>query len=647
MLRRAVREIEHDWIPMPDGVRLSARLWLPEGAPAPAILEYIPYRKRDMVRRRDERNHPVFARAGYACLRVDMRGSGDSEGVMPDMYSADELNDAQHVIEWIAAQVWCDGSVGMFGTSWGGTASLQAAAQKPEALKAIIAVSATDDRFDDDIHHMGGCQSTDTLEWGATLPVILALPPDPDCVGSDWRKIWMDRLQAATFPIENWLRHEARGDYWRHGSVSATPGALGCPTLAIGGWMDRYSNTVMNLLADNPDNVWGVVGPWGHHFPDVAQPGPGIDFQAMALRWWDRWLKGVDNGADHDPRLSVWVQDRVTPANWIGSRPGRGIAKSTWRQGAAREFGLSEEALVSGPSADQAATVPFSFRSGLHAGDTGYFGRIGGAPLDQQADDSASLVFDSLPLGQDLEILGAPVLTFPAGPDAGGAITARLCDVAADGSSARVTYGTRNLALNASGDARGPNIAATTIKMHNTAYRFAAGSCIRLALSAAYWPMIWPVAGTMAIDLNLKGSKLSLPLLGDYSESPETFISTTRPGPAEQDGPDRYADTGTAEMTVGWHQPPVRTELDEIELSLTAETKAVHQITEGNPLSARTEVTHSLTLCRPDGTFTATGRVALSATETNYHLDCELTVTEGGATVLRRKTSPKIPRNLA
>ena len=80
--------LETVWIPMPDGTRLASRLWLPDGAretPVPCILEYIPYRRRDRTRMRDESMHPRFAEAGYAAIRVDMRGSGDSEGHMPDM----------------------------------------------------------------------------------------------------------------------------------------------------------------------------------------------------------------------------------------------------------------------------------------------------------------------------------------------------------------------------------------------------------------------------------------------------------------------------------------------------------------------------------------------------------------------------------
>ena len=200
-----VEDIEHRWIEMPDGVRLSARIWLPKGAGAvPAILEYIPYRKRDLVRARDARNHPFFAAHGYACLRVDMRGSGDSEGHLSDMYTPDELSDARHVIAWIAAQDWCNGAVGIFGTSWGGTASLQAAGSAPDALKAVIANCATVDRFEDDIHWMGGCVLTDSFEWGATLPAILAAPPDAATVGMDWRAMWEERLNALTFPLENW-----------------------------------------------------------------------------------------------------------------------------------------------------------------------------------------------------------------------------------------------------------------------------------------------------------------------------------------------------------------------------------------------------------------------------------------------------------
>ena len=239
----------------------------PARDPGRPLLEYIPYRKRDLVRARDARNHPVFAANGYVCLRVDMRGSGDSEGAMPDMYAEAELSDARHVIDWIAAQAWSNGRVGMFGTSWGGTASLQAAVDAPGPLKAVLANCATIDRFEDDIHWMGGAVLTDTVEWGAALPAILACPPDSATVGDGWRGMWEARLAGLAFPLENWIAHGTRGRYWRHGSVRFAAERLSCPVLAIGGWSDRYANSVMPLVAARPDLCWGVVGPWSPPLP--------------------------------------------------------------------------------------------------------------------------------------------------------------------------------------------------------------------------------------------------------------------------------------------------------------------------------------------------------------------------------------------
>ena len=450
-----VREVEHCWIPVSGGVRLSARLWLPEtpsGEPAPALLEYIPYRKRDMVRVRDERNHAWFARHGYACVRVDMRGSGDSEGVMTDMYRPEELDDALAVIEWIAAQAWCDGAVGMMGTSWGGTASLQAALRRPRALRAIIAVCATDNRFDDDIHHMGGCLITDSVEWGATLPAILASPPDPVTVGEDWRRMWRERLEGAAFPLERWIRHETRDAYWRFGAVNEAPGDIACPALLVGGWSDRYSATVMNLLAANRERCWGIVGPWGHHYPDLGSPGPAIGFQQEALRWWDRWLRGEENGVDAEPRLRVWMQEYAPPGDRLERRPGRWVSERTWPAPAVSDRGLSlghggDLRLPEGPGSGT-VLVPSHPEVGAASGDTGYFGREGGLPLDQRVDDALSLVFESEPLPEALEILGAARLEFSLESDRPVALlSARVNDVPPEGAAARVTWTVRNLVL--------------------------------------------------------------------------------------------------------------------------------------------------------------------------------------------------------
>ena len=140
--------IEHTWIPMPDGARLAARIWLPpeEEAPVPAILDLLPYRQGDLMAARDAAIYPYLAARGYACARVDLRGTGNSEGIIDDEYTPQELQDGCDVIAWLAAQPWCDGNVGMTGISWGGFNSLQVAALRPAALRAVLTVCASDDR---------------------------------------------------------------------------------------------------------------------------------------------------------------------------------------------------------------------------------------------------------------------------------------------------------------------------------------------------------------------------------------------------------------------------------------------------------------------------------------------------------------------
>ena len=658
-----VREVEHCWIQVSGGIRLSARLWLPEmpaGGPTPALLEYIPYRKRDMVRIRDERNHAFFARHGYACVRVDMRGSGDSEGLMTDMYRPEELDDALVVIEWMATQAWCDGAVGMMGTSWGGTASLQAAVRRPPALRAIVAVCATDNRFDDDIHHMGGCLITDSVEWGATLPAILASPPDPETVGDDWRRIWRERLEGATFPLEKWIRHETRDAYWRFGSVNESPGDIACPALLVGGWNDRYSSTVMNLLAANGERCWGIVGPWGHHYPDQACPGPGIGFQQEALRWWDRWLKGADNGIDEEPRLRVWMQGYAPPRDRLQRRPGRWVSERGWPSPmvAAREFRIGHGAALRPPpgSGSETVLVPVQPGVGAASGDTGYFGREDGLPLDQRADDALSLVFESAPLPEPLEILGSARLEVSLEAERPVATLAvRLNDVPPDGEVARATWTVRNLALDDSG--RTPHhfvpgkVRAFSIVFPNVAYRFDAGHRIRLAVSCAYWPLVWPSPRPARIVLHLAAARLVLPVRGARAdEAPVTF-----PEPVEVAGPKtrsvvparplvRRMEEGDGVRSFRWHLPYRCVHYRDIDLDFGVETHALFNLEVDEPENASARFEHRMRFAREGWVIEVTGIAELGSTASAYRPIGSLVVRENGVLVFERHWSPVIPR---
>jgi uncharacterized protein len=329
--------LDHVLIPTRDGTRLSARIWLPEGAGAdnrvPALLEYLPYRKGDWTAVRDAQRHPWYAARGYASVRVDLRGSGDSEGVLLDEYTPTELADGVDVIAWLAAQPWCTGRVGMFGISWGGFNSLQVAALRPPALKAIVTVCSTDDRYADDVHYFGGAVlGIDMLGWSATMLAATALPPDPARVAS-WRELWDQRLAALVPFVDTWLAHQRRDGYWRHGSVCEDYAAIDVPVLAVGGWADAYRNTVLRLLAHLSCPVKGIIGPWAHMYPDIDRPpGPRIGFLPETLRWWDRWLRDVPNGAESEPALRAWMQDSVPPATAYPERPGRWVTEHPGRR---------------------------------------------------------------------------------------------------------------------------------------------------------------------------------------------------------------------------------------------------------------------------------------------------------------------------
>ena len=277
---RRVTKRDTVWIPMPDGVRLAATIWLPDDAedhPVPAVLEFIPYRRRDFTAAGDSLHHPWLAGHGYAAVRCDLRGNGDSEGLFDDEYSPQELDDGYHVLAWLAAQPWCTGATGMMGISWGGFNCLQVAALKPPSLKAVYSVASTDDRYADDIHFMGGCLLNDNLNWGTTMSTFAMRPPDPAVVGADWRRIWLERLDEAPNLVAKWLSHQRRDGQWKHGSVIEDYDAIEAAVYMVGGWADGYTNAIFRVAAGLKAPFRGLVGPWTHAYPWKAKPGPEID----------------------------------------------------------------------------------------------------------------------------------------------------------------------------------------------------------------------------------------------------------------------------------------------------------------------------------------------------------------------------------
>src|SRR5882724_3412946 len=398
---------DHVLIEMSDGVRLSARVWLPgDGKPVPALLEYLPYRKGDMTAPRDAQRHPWYAAHGYASVRVDVRGSGDSEGIMVDEYTEQELRDAVEVIEWLAAQPWCDGSVGMFGISWGGFNSLQVAALAPEPLKAIVTVCSSDDRYADDVHYFGGAVlGVDMLGWATTMLAYTARPPDPARLGPRWKDLWLRRLDALEPYLDTWLSHQERDDYWRHGSVCEDYGAIKAAVLAVGGWADPYRNTVFRLLSNLSSPVQGIIGPWCHRYPDIqAEPGPAIGFLQETLRWWDHWLKGMPSDVIEEPALRAWMQDSVRPATRYATRPGRWVTEPAWPSPNVSRLRIPLPPMESRDSVPVATPQ----HCGIDAGRFFPYGNPADLPPDQREEDGRSVCFDTAPLAEHTAILGLP-----------------------------------------------------------------------------------------------------------------------------------------------------------------------------------------------------------------------------------------------
>jgi predicted acyl esterase len=638
---RPVRVIEHMMIPLKDGTTLAARMWLPDDAerhPVPAILEYLPYRKRDGTYERDALTHPYLAGHGYACVRVDIRGSGESSGLLFDEYAQQELDDGVELIAWLAAQPWCSGAIGMMGISWGGFNGLQVAARRPPALKAIVSICSSDDRYADDAHYIGGALLTAGLEWASFFFGSMSLPPDPLLVGDGWRETWQERLANIPFFFERWLQHQRRDAYWKHGSVCEDYAAIECPVYAVGGWTDAYTNTIPRLLEHLTVPRKGLIGPWAHAYPHFARPGPQIGFLQEMLRWWDHWLKGVDTGILDEPMLRAWMMDSVRPASHHETLPGRWVGEPSWPSPAIapQRLFLTDDGLRStaGPLTARAVCSPQTV--GMCAGNWVPFGGGHDQADDQQDDDRRSLVFETSPLEQPMEILGAAVVTLDVISDRPVAnLAVRLCDVHPSGQSLRVSYGILNLA-HRDGHERPTPLAAgqpyrVRIRLNEAGSAFPAGHRVRLALSTAYWPMIWPApekatllisAGTL--DLPVRPPRDSDALLAAF------------PGP----------ETAPPEKPTILRQGDMRIErIDRLGLDLGTKGLSRMHLEEDDPTSAVHELQRTLTMSRDAWQIRVETMMRLSCNRDDFLVEASLHAWEGTQEVCYRKWNNTIPRD--
>jgi len=664
---RDVKIVENLFVQLKDGTRLAAKMWLPADAdehPVPALLEYIPYRKRDGTRLRDQGMHMYFAGHGYASIRLDIRGTGDSDGLIDDEYTVQEQKDGCEAIAWIAKQNWCDGKVAMFGISWGGFNALQIAARQPPALKTIITVGSTDDRYATDIHWVGGCLSKDNFDWSSTMFAHNDLPPDPEIVGDRWHEMWRERIAHNTPWILKWMRHQRRDAFWKQGSVCEDFSKIRIPVYAVSGWADNYSESVPRLLEKLSGPRMGLVGPWAHSYPQDAAVAPSIGWLQEALRWFDHWLKGIDTGIMKEPMYRVWMQDSVPPRTCYLERPGRWVAEKSWPSPRIRleKHVLGADGTLSGrKGAVRKLSICSPLWVGAGAGEVGRYGEDADWAVDQREDDGGSLVFTSAALTRKTEILGAPQLHLEFSSDKPQALVAvRLNDVAPDGSSTRVTVGFLNLTHRDSHEHAKPlvpgKIYRATVDLDDIAHVFPKGHRIAVSISTTYWPIAWPSPDLATLTITAGKSWLELPV-----RPPAVEDKKLRPFAEPEQAPDVESiaipferkhrrsvtrDLLSGKITVDFPRWTLAQEIPDIRQTQICEGLSRYTITDGDPLSAKVETDFRIEFRRPHGTIVHHSTGSMTSTATHFIVGMHLEVFEDGAPIFERRWNERFKRDM-
>lgn len=640
----AVKMIENTFIAMPDGARLAVQLWLPAGAgarPVPVVLEYIPYRKRDHYRAFDDYWGQTLAQYGVAYARLETRGSGDSTGVLTDEYLPREQHDGAEAIGWLAKQTWCNGAVGMRGVSWGGFSTLQVAALAPPALKAIMPMSASDMRYTDDAHYLGGAFALTGLKWATSFKLVTAAPPDPLISGDGWRAAWKERLDATPPIAARWLSHQTNDGFWRQGSVALDWAAIKCPVYVVGGLVDSYGNELPRLLANLKVPRKGLYGPWQHGYPSPATPGPALDWAWEEVRWWRHWLIGEETGIMAEPMLRVYLPDATAAQVSPGPLPGRWIAEPRWPSPniTTRSFYFGQGGLHDARA--PAETVRY-------VGDkTVGLGKVEWVPFaptelpgEQSADDAKSTVFDTPTLIDDIALVGAPTFRVRVSADQPVAkLAVRLCEVMADGKSWLVTYGLLNLThRNGHADpvALTPGRAYDVeIPLNFTAHRFRAGSRIRAAVSESLWPLVWPSPQVPTLQIDLGAARLDLPVRAGAAPNLGMPIALSPPYPSDpKTWPDMKIDetAGVARVVETW--PSANSVVGDIaETTSGSGPNVVLTMTAGDPSSCVWRAEQTSRFRRPGWDVAIRAEVSLSATATHFDIQERTVATLNGAVV--------------
>ena len=651
-IAEGVKLVKNVLIPVRDGVRLAADLYMPDGAdadgPFPAVMELKPYRKDD-INLESRPLYLVLPRHGYVMVCVDVRGTGGSEGITSDEYTLQEQLDGYDAVEWVAGQHWCNGHVNMIGISYSGFTALQVAAHDPPHLTSIISIDFTDDRYTDDCHYRGGLLRMyyDIAYYGGQMVARNALPPDPDGLGDTWAQNWAQHLAGNEPYLLKWYRHPIDGPYWRHGSVGDAPERIACPAFLIGGWRDGYPNPPLRLYEalQVPKKV--LVGPWNHAMPDTAIPGPRIDYLHEVIRWLDHWCKGRDTGIMDEPPIVAYMQrpDATDPEHTREMHrldtAGEWRAETEWPPPGADQKTLylhDDRALNETPPAHELSDAlnyhpTVGVTAGLWSGGLPF-----GLPGDQRPDEALSLVYTTPPLSEDVHVLGRPRTVLHVSSSAsviGFAVS--LCDVDPDGTSHLVAKGMLNATRRHSFQDPEPLVPGQAyeleIPIDCTGWVFPRGHRVRLSIANADWPNVWPTP-ELATSLVYRGggrpSRLIIPTVPPHgSAKPPTFGPSRRVmrGPSEAVCRPTWQVTydlltGRAAVDIG-HRASWRLHSGTV---IEKESRSTFEVDPGDPAHASGRGRHTYQIGRSGHVTKASSEVAVQGTATHFHITIDLEV---------------------
>ena len=656
-------EVREAWIALPDGVRLAADLFMPTGGASgerfPVLLEYLPYRKAESLPR-NYALYSYFVRRGYVVVRVDMRGTGNSEGRLIEYeYTDQENDDGEVVIDWLSKESFSNGNVGMFGISWGGFNSIHLAMRNPPALKAIIAVCATDDLYQDDVHFMDGIMHVDS--WEMSQDLDNARPGAPDYVIDE--AYFRDRFDTRPWMM-TYKRQQRDGPFWDRTTLKARYESIRVPTFVIGGWYDGYRDSIPRMLEHVNAPMKAMIGPWSHYYPHNASPRPRMEWRHEAVRWYDHWLKGRDTGILDEPRFAVYVRNWHPPGPVLEEVPGEWRWEEGWPIRDIRERTLypqPDHTLSDTVSAGDVHRLRYVPSVGVEA--SGSVMWWGDAAHDQRGTDAYSLVYDTEPLEEELTILGLPKARLQVSADAPHANwIVRLSDVAPDGTVTQVAGAAFNGTHRRS--ARDPKPlepgrpVALEIEMHFTSWVFPKGHRLRFAVNNAQWPMLWPTPYPMTTALRLGGDEptaLRIPVVPESGRSKPDFLPPEEnprlpgfesldagnvSGYGEISSVDRNPQTGTTTVTAtnaSGSRYPWGTE--HFEETIT------HEVNDAHPETASVRGDYRTTVELEDRTLVWESKMSFRSDLKNFYYDYTRRLLKDGELVRESNWQDTIPRD--